>query len=126
MRGMPAGPNASLGTFGWFALTWVLMMAAMMLPVIAPLIDATYFGRRSGARPSTRTLAAGGSVAGYLAVWSLAGAAVYQLSGAKRHWLERCRAPLPASAARSPGGAVAGAGAGLGAGVRCLACSWAL
>jgi hypothetical protein len=32
MAGMDAGPGSDLGGLGWFAATWALMMAAMMLP----------------------------------------------------------------------------------------------
>ena len=35
MKGMDSGPSAQLGGFGWFTATWVLMMAAMMLPAMA-------------------------------------------------------------------------------------------
>jgi predicted metal-binding membrane protein len=75
MQGMDAGPTVSLGTFGWFALTWVVMMAAMMLPVIAPVACAASPSGRWPVAVQTRTTAA--FVAAYLAVWSLAGAAVF-------------------------------------------------
>jgi predicted metal-binding membrane protein len=38
MRGMDNGPWSSLGTLGWFLGVWVVMMAAMMLPSVAPTI----------------------------------------------------------------------------------------
>jgi len=34
MAGMDAGPGSDLGGPGWFAATWALMMAAMMLPAV--------------------------------------------------------------------------------------------
>jgi hypothetical protein len=36
MRGMDEGPWTALGTLGWFLATWVVMMAAMMFPSVAP------------------------------------------------------------------------------------------
>jgi predicted metal-binding membrane protein len=152
MDGMDAGPTAALGTFGWFAATWVLMMAAMMIPAIAPAVASGF-----GARPTLRRfVVAAGFVSGYLAVWAVAGAAaygvvragrglaggtfawhhagrwvsvavlavaaIYQLSSSKGRWLDRCRAESIGSD-RSP---AHGARSGLRAGGRCLASSWAL
>jgi hypothetical protein len=36
MVGMDAGPGTDLGALGWFLGVWVVMMAAMMLPSLAP------------------------------------------------------------------------------------------
>jgi hypothetical protein len=36
MAGMDMGPGTGLRTLGWFAGVWVVMMAAMMLPSLAP------------------------------------------------------------------------------------------
>ena len=38
MRGMDGGPWTSLGGFGWFVGVWVVMMAAMMFPSVAPTV----------------------------------------------------------------------------------------
>ena len=38
MRGMDTGPWSALGGFGWFLGVWVVMMAAMMLPSVAPTV----------------------------------------------------------------------------------------
>ena len=38
MRGMDAGPGTDLGGLGWYAGVWVTMMAAMMLPSVAPMV----------------------------------------------------------------------------------------
>src|SRR4029079_4649495 len=38
MRGMDNGPWTDLGAFGWFITVWVVMMAAMMLPSVAPTV----------------------------------------------------------------------------------------
>ena len=40
MAGMDAGPGGELGDLGWFAVTWLVMMAAMMLPAITPMVAA--------------------------------------------------------------------------------------
>src|ERR1039458_4293502 len=36
MAGMDAGPGTDLGALGWFTGVWAVMMAAMMLPSLAP------------------------------------------------------------------------------------------
>ena len=38
MRGMDDGPWTGLGTVGWFLGVWVVMMAAMMFPSVAPTL----------------------------------------------------------------------------------------
>ena len=38
MRGMDEGPWTGLGTLGWFLGIWVVMMAAMMFPSVAPTV----------------------------------------------------------------------------------------
>ena len=38
MQGMDDGPWTSLGAFGWFLGVWVVMMAAMMFPSVAPTV----------------------------------------------------------------------------------------
>jgi predicted metal-binding membrane protein len=105
MSGMDMGVATRLGSFAFFAVLWVTMMAAMMLPGAAPAV--------------VRRIQATGRVRGvplflgsYLAVWALVGVAVYALyrphgaavagavviaAGAyeftplKRHFRQRCR-----------------------------------
>lgn len=36
MAGMDAGPGTALGALSWFLGVWVVMMAAMMFPSLAP------------------------------------------------------------------------------------------
>jgi predicted metal-binding membrane protein len=118
MAGMDAGPGTELGGLGWFAVVWVTMMAAMMLPSIAPMVLAHPRGQL-GATPAF--------VAGYLLTWGAVGtlgwalvegvrsldlgilawdeagryvaggailaAAIYQLSPLKKRSLRRCRNP---------------------------------
>src|SRR5829696_8660127 len=64
MGGMDAGPGTELGGLGWFAVVWVTMMAAMMLPSIAPMVLA-HARARFGAMPAF--------VAGYLLTWAAVG-----------------------------------------------------
>ena len=72
MNGMDMGVATRLGSFGVFAGVWVVMMAAMMLPGAVPAAV-----RR--ARASGRVRAVPLFVGSYLAVWALAGVAVYAL-----------------------------------------------
>ena len=77
---MDTGPGAALGSVGWFTGIWATMMAAMMLPSLAPA--AASFAP-SARRELTRVLL---FAAGYLAVWSLAGSA----PTASSSWAGRC------------------------------------
>jgi predicted metal-binding membrane protein len=71
MRGMDMGTATQLGSFGFFMAVWAAMMAAMMLPGAAPAVL-----RRAHAGGVRAVPLFTGS---YLAVWALAGAAVYAL-----------------------------------------------
>ena len=70
MSGMEAAPRGELGSLGWFAVTWLVMMAAMMLPALTPMVVA--YNRR--ARTATGSTAFG---AGYLTAWLAAGLVGY-------------------------------------------------
>jgi predicted metal-binding membrane protein len=70
MSGMDAGPGSELGTLGWFAVSWLVMMAAMMLPAVAPVAAA--YSRRAASAAANIAFAAG-----YLAAWVAAGLAAY-------------------------------------------------
>jgi predicted metal-binding membrane protein len=72
MNGMDMGAQTRLGSFAFFAVLWVVMMAAMMLPGAAPAVL-----RRAHA--SGRVRAVPLFVGSYLAVWALVGVAVYAL-----------------------------------------------
>jgi len=72
MSGMDMGPESSLGSVAFFAALWVAMMAAMMLPGAAP---AAVRVARDGGGVRAVPLFLGS----YLAVWALAGVAVYVL-----------------------------------------------
>src|SRR5262245_26996952 len=49
MAGMDAGPGTDPGAFGFYVTTWVVMMAAMMFPSIAPMV-LMYVGLQRGRR----------------------------------------------------------------------------
>jgi len=74
MAGMDAGPGTDLGSLGWFVGVWVVMMAAMMFPSLAPTaaLYASMTRRRGPDRPLLFTT-------GYLLVWSAAGLGAYGL-----------------------------------------------
>jgi len=72
MRGMDAGPWTTLGTFGCFLTIWVIMMAAMMLPSVAPTI-ALYSKVTRESSPLSPWLFTGG----YLLTWAGAGLVAY-------------------------------------------------
>jgi predicted metal-binding membrane protein len=74
MGGMP-GVGANLGAIA-FAGSWVLMMAAMMLPSMTPVVGL-YDRMRAGHGLDASATAA--FVAGYLATWAAAGLVAYGL-----------------------------------------------
>jgi predicted metal-binding membrane protein len=91
MTGMDAGPGTALGSIGWFTGVWATMMAAMMLPSLAPA--AAVFAA-SVRRELSRVLL---FAAGYLLVWGVAGTAAYGL-------FELGRSQFSSSLAWSDGG----------------------
>jgi predicted metal-binding membrane protein len=151
MDGMDAGPGTELGGLGWFAVVWVMMMAAMMLPSIAPMVLA-HARVHIGATPAF--------VAGYLLTWAAVGvlgyalvegvrsldlgvlgwdeagpyvaggvilaAAIYQLSPLKNRSLRRCRNPRAFVSEHWRPGSVGALRMGIEHGWVCVASSWAL
>jgi len=104
MDGMDMGTSTELGSFGFFVVLWVSMMAAMMLPGAVPAAASS--AGRAGLSAVPRFAAA------YLAVWTVIGVAVYavyrphgtaaagalaiaagiyELTPVKRHCRRRCR-----------------------------------
>lgn len=79
MEGMDAGPGTDLGGLGWFLGIWVTMMAAMMLPSVAPM--AIMFARVAADRQRRRRAFVPTWVflAGYLAAWTAYGLGAYGL-----------------------------------------------
>jgi predicted metal-binding membrane protein len=151
MAGMDAGPGTELGGLGWFAAGWVTMMAAMMLPSIAPMVLANA-RVQIGATPAF--------VAGYLLTWAAVGvlgwalvegvrsldlgvlawdeagpyvaggailaAAIYQLSPLKNRSLRRCRNTRAFVSEHWRAGPVGALRMGIEHGQVCVASSWAL
>jgi predicted metal-binding membrane protein len=75
MQDMDGGPWTELGTVAWFLGVWVVMMAAMMFPSVAPTV-ALYSKLKH-----TRALGAPLLFAsGYLLVWSAVGLLAYALA----------------------------------------------
>jgi predicted metal-binding membrane protein len=81
MGGMESGPGTDLGGLGFYVTVWVVMMAAMMFPSVAPTVlmyerlRAGHRARGKGAAPEATAL----FVAGYLCVWTAAGLGAYGL-----------------------------------------------
>ncbi len=82
MSGMDDGPGTDLGAVGWFLGVWVVMMAAMMLPSVAPTVAlyARMARRRAPAAPLVFT-------AGYVVTWTAAGLLAYGVFDALRSLL---------------------------------------
>ena len=153
MRGMDDGPWTGLGTLAWFLGVWVVMMAAMMFPSVAPTV-ALY------ARMSTSRLRPVVFTTGYLATWAGAGlvafaigaavtraaggglawehagrlvagatliaAAGYELTPLKDVCLGKCRSPLGTLLGSWRDGWRGALRMGVGNGAWCVGCCWAL
>jgi predicted metal-binding membrane protein len=155
MSGMNAGPGTNLGALGWFVGVWVVMMAAMMFPSLAPTVAlyATMTRQRGPDRP---LLFAGG----YLLVWGAAGlgaygvlrlgsslfggdlawhaggrwfaagvlvlAALYELTPLKDGCLTKCRSPIGFLLGNWRDGRRGALGMGSRHAGWCLGCCWAL
>jgi predicted metal-binding membrane protein len=72
MAGMDAGPGTDLGALGWFLGVWVVMMAAMMFPSMAP--TAALYARMTRRRGLDQPLL---FTAAYLLVWGAVGLLTY-------------------------------------------------
>ena len=151
MREMDDGPWTALGAFGWFLGAWVVMMAAMMLPSVAPTV--ALYARMTKARSALRPLA---FTAGYLIVWggvgvlafgatrvagdvlawdragrwiagaTLIAAAAYELTPLKTICLRRCRSPLGFLLGVWRDGTTGALQMGAKHGAWCVGCCWAL
>ena len=82
MAGMDAGPGTDPGALGFFVGVWVVMMAAMMFPSIAPMVT-TYSRiqrkRSEQGKANSGPVAVGLFVGGYLLSWTAFGLAAYGL-----------------------------------------------
>ncbi len=155
MQGMDGGPWTDLGTLGWFLGVWVVMMAAMMFPSVAPTV--ALYSRLT----RTRSLAAPLLfTSGYLVVWGAVGAlafavasaggrlgidvlawdragrsvagaslvvaAVYELTPLKDVCLGKCRSPLGFLLGSWRAGWSGAVQMGARHGAWCIGCCWAL
>lgn len=155
MAGMDAGPGTGLGALGWFLGVWVVMMAAMMFPSVAPTV--ALYSRMTRRHGVVRPLL---FAAGYLLVWTAAGlaayglfeagrsllggqlrwsgggrwlaggllaaAALYELTPLKNACLARCRSPLGFLLGNWRDGSRGALELGARHGAWCLGCCWAL
>ncbi len=155
MRGMDQGPWTGLGTLGWFLGVWVVMMAAMMLPSVAPtvalysrmtrqrsplsplLFTAGYLITWAGAGLVAFALAAVlGRIPGDVLAWDHAGrwvagttlvaAAVYELTPLKDVCLGKCTSPLGFLLGSWRDGRRGALRMGAKHGAWCVGCCWAL
>jgi len=81
MSGMDAGPGTDPGTLGFFLGAWVVMMAAMMFPSIAPMV-VMHVRIQEGRKARGQSAPVGATllfVAGYLITWAAAGLVGYAL-----------------------------------------------
>jgi predicted metal-binding membrane protein len=155
MRGMDNGPWTELGTLGWFLGIWVVMMAAMMLPSLAPTV--ALYAKMTSARWPFAPLIFG---VGYLVTWATAGlaafvlanvanwtgghelawdhagrwvagatliaAAAYELTSLKDVCLGKCRSPLGFLLGSWREGRSGALQMGVRNGAWCVGCCWAL
>jgi predicted metal-binding membrane protein len=79
MLGMDAGPGTDLGGLGFYVVSWVVMMAAMMFPSIAPMVltFSLIQRRRLEQGAFDRVVSRWTFIAGYLITWTLFGLAAY-------------------------------------------------
>lgn len=155
MRGMDEGPGTDVGALAWFLGVWIVMMAAMMLPSVAPTValHARMTRRRSPVAPLA-------FATGYLVTWTAAGAlaygafvlgrallgdalawdeagrwaaggtlvlaAVYELTPLKDVCLAKCRSPLGFLLGSWRDGVGGALSMGMRHGAWCVGCCWAL
>jgi predicted metal-binding membrane protein len=155
MRGMDRGPWTALGSLGWFLGAWVVMMAAMMFPAVAPTV--ALYSHMTKARSALSPVAftagylltwagvgalafsfafAGRRLAGNVLAWDNAGrwvagatlvaAAAYELTPLKDACLGKCRSPLGFLLGAWRDGPAGAVHMGARHGVWCVGCCWAL
>ena len=155
MEDMDGGPWTELGTLGWFVGVWIVMMAAMMFPSVAPTVAlySKLTRTRSPAQPLVFTsgyllvwsavgmlafavAAGGGRLVGDVLAWDRAGrwvagvtllvAAVYELTPLKDVCLGHCRSPLGFLLGAWRDGWRGALQMGSRHGAWCVGCCWAL
>ena len=139
MQEMDDGPWTELGTLAWFVGVWIVMMAAMMFPSVAPTVAlySKLTKSRSLARPLAFVVAIVGSrLFGDVLAWDRAGqwvaggtlivAAVYELTPLKDVCLGKCRSPLGFLLGAWRDGLTGALQMGARHGAWCVGCCWAL
>jgi len=155
MQDMDGGPWTELGSAGWFLSVWVVMMAAMMLPSVAPtvalysnlkharalgaplLFTSGYLLVWSAVGLGTYLLARiGAELSGDVLAWDRAGrwiagatllmAAAYELTPLKDVCLGKCRTPLGFLLGNWREGLSGAVNMGVRHGAWCVGCCWAL
>ena len=152
---MDGGAWTDLGTFAWFVGVWVVMMAAMMFPSVAPTV--ALYSKLTRSRSLTAPLVftsgyllvwtavgvvafalavAGGRLAGDVLAWDRGGrwvagvtllvAAVYELTPLKDVCLGKCRTPLGFLLGSWRDGLSGSLQMGARHGAWCVGCCWAL
>jgi predicted metal-binding membrane protein len=155
MAGMDAGPGTELGDLGWFLGVWIVMMAAMMFPSVAPTVSL--YARMTRRKAPTAPLL---FAVGYLLAWTAAGllayggvdlgralleqqlawgnlgrwaaggtllvAAAYELTPLKEVCLAKCRSPLGFLVGSWREGLSGAVSMGARHGAWCVGCCWAL
>jgi predicted metal-binding membrane protein len=81
MLGMDAGPGTDPGSLGFYVVSWVVMMSAMMFPSILPMVLAFGFvqRRRRDRGSADRAVSSWVFVGGYLLTWTAFGLLAYGL-----------------------------------------------
>ncbi len=81
MVGMDAGPGTDLGGLGFYVVSWIVMMGAMMFPSIVPLAVAFEMvqRRREDRGSVNRAVSSWMFLGGYLLTWTAFGLLAYGL-----------------------------------------------
>jgi predicted metal-binding membrane protein len=81
MLGMDGGPGTSPGSLGFYVVSWVAMMSAMMFPSIVPMVLTFGFvqHRRRDRGSIERAVSSWVFVSGYILTWTLFGVLAYGL-----------------------------------------------
>jgi predicted metal-binding membrane protein len=81
MLGMDTGPGTDPGSLGFYVVSWVVMMSAMMFPSIAPMVLTFGFVQRRRRDRGTvdRAVSSWVFVGGYLLTWTAFGLLAYGL-----------------------------------------------
>ena len=155
MQDMDGGPWTGFGTVAWFLGVWVVMMAAMMFPSVAPTVALYSKLKHTRAHGAPLLFASGyllvwsavgllayvlarsgGELFGDVLAWDSAGrwvagatliaAAAYELTPLKDVCLGKCRTPLGFLLGSWRDGLTGATRMGARHGAWCVGCCWAL